>query len=352
MTRYIEILRRKFVRIQYRFFTYVFAIAVILLSFYAMDTYMRFIDIQTSENESASIWAPLVKGDAGYALQLAGVSVQEKDVLTVSDGGDGTAHVHIERAFPVSVTADGVTTEHMTIKGGTKDTLTALGYTVNEHDYAEPSLDQAITGETQNITLYRVEYTDYEVNEVLEFETQYQYTSLLAHIPKTQILIQEGADGFFNGIMRDKLVDGVVVETTQVEVVQSTEPVAEIIKVYGEGVPISPLEAPDGITVTDHVPSSYSTVYEMKATGYYSATGKGSSGLGLYYGTFAVDPTLIPYGTKVYIVSTDGDFIYGWAIATDTGAFIHSTRMQVDLFYETYAESAANWVQQVYVYIP
>ena len=75
-------------------------------------------------------------------------------------------------------------------------------------------------------------------------------------------------------------------------------------------------------------------------------------GLGLYYGTFACDPTLIPYGTKVYITSADGKFVYGWAIATDTGAFVQSNRMQVDLFYETYAESVANGVKYVNVYVP
>jgi len=56
-----------------------------------------------------------------------------------------------------------------------------------------------------------------------------------------------------------------------------------------------------------------------KATGYYSKTGKGSSGLGLGYGTVAVDPDVIPYGTKLYITSTDGKFVYGYAVATDTG---------------------------------
>ena len=67
---------------------------------------------------------------------------------------------------------------------------------------------------------------------------------------------------------------------------------------------------------------------------------------------FACDPTLIPYGTKVYITSADGKFVYGWAIATDTGAFVQSNRMQVDLFYETYAESVANGVKYVNVYVP
>ena len=115
---------------------------------------------------------------------------------------------------------------------------------------------------------------------------------------------------------------------------------------------ISPLQAPAGITVEDNVPSSYTTVYSMKATGYSSSLGRGASGLGLYCGTFACDPTLIPYGTKVYITSADGRFVYGWAIATDTGAFVQTNRMQVDLFYETYAESAANGVKYVNVYVP
>ena len=112
------------------------------------------------------------------------------------------------------------------------------------------------------------------------------------------------------------------------------------------------IQAPEGITVENNVPSSYSKMYSMKAAGYYSARGRGASGLGLYYGTFACDPTLIPYGTKVYITSADGKFVYGWAIATDTGAFVQSNRMQVDLFYETYAESVANGVKYVNVYVP
>ena len=29
--------------------------------------------------------------------------------------------------------------------------------------------------------------------------------------------------------------------------------------------------------------------------------------------------TSIPYGTKLYITSTDGKFVYGYAVATDTG---------------------------------
>ena len=73
----------------------------------------------------------------------------------------------------------------------------------------------------------------------------------------------------------------------------TVEPVPEVFATVHNNV-VSPLPAPEGITVENNVPSSYSTVYTMKATGYYSPRGRGASGLGLYYGTFAVDPTLIP----------------------------------------------------------
>lgn len=54
------------------------------------------------------------------------------------------------------------------------------------------------------------------------------------------------------------------------------------------------------------------------------------------YGVIAVDPTVIPYGTKMYIESADGKYIYGYAIAGDCGGAIKGKR--VDLFYWSKAQ--------------
>ncbi len=88
-----------------------------------------------------------------------------------------------------------------------------------------------------------------------------------------------------------------------------------------------------------------------KATGYYSRTGKGSSGLGLGYGTVAVDPDVIPYGTLLYITSTDGSFVYGYAVATGHRHRRPEGADRLSLFYETYAESVINGAIQVNVYV-
>ena len=101
----------------------------------------------------------------------------------------------------------------------------------------------------------------------------------------------------------------------------------------------------------NNVTDGFLSVSTGKATAYYSRGGNGASGLGLGYGTVAVDPDVIPYGTLLYITSADGRFVYGYALATDTGIALQDGRVLVDLFYETYAESVANGAINVNVYV-
>ena len=53
-----------------------------------------------------------------------------------------------------------------------------------------------------------------------------------------------------------------------------------------------------------------------------------------------MNPALIPYGTKLYITSTDGKLVYGYAIATDTGASLLNGSCLVDLYYDSFSEGA------------
>ena len=53
-------------------------------------------------------------------------------------------------------------------------------------------------------------------------------------------------------------------------------------------------------------------------------------------GTVAVDPRVIPYGTRMFIVSNDGEYIYGVSTAEDCGGAIKNKR--IDLYYPTMYE--------------
>ena len=61
------------------------------------------------------------------------------------------------------------------------------------------------------------------------------------------------------------------------------------------------------------------------------------------------DPNYIPLGTKMYIVSNDGQYVYGYCVAEDTGSAIKGYK--VDLYFNTIAECYAFGVRTCTLYI-
>lgn len=83
---------------------------------------------------------------------------------------------------------------------------------------------------------------------------------------------------------------------------------------------------------------SYSRKLTVEATAYSCEgyTGITATGTTARYGAIAVDPSVIPYGTRMYIVSDDGAYIYGYATAEDCGGGIRGN--MIDLYFNTVAE--------------
>ena len=88
------------------------------------------------------------------------------------------------------------------------------------------------------------------------------------------------------------------------------------------------------------------------ATAYSAGPGAWTaSGRDAIPGHVAVDPDVIPYGTKLYIRTSDGSFLYGYAVAADTGVALNQGIIDVDLFFSTYEESCQFGKQLVDIYI-
>ena len=68
-------------------------------------------------------------------------------------------------------------------------------------------------------------------------------------------------------------------------------------------------------------------------------------------GHIAVDPKQFPYGTEMWIVSTDGKYVYGYAIAADTGGFVQQKTFTVDLYMHSYEEACRWGARQVRIYV-
>ncbi len=289
--------------------------------------------------------------DKEKILELADMKLEEADDVLYTSYNGGYKNMTISRGFTVPITVDGAETTACLRQGTVKDALANAGVVLGEHDYTTPSLN-TILNEGDSVRVYRVQYVDNSYEETVPYETTYKKSSLTYRFPKKQYTLTEGTNGKNLVTYRERYVDGELdlALVSKVQVVK--KPVNKVVLTYGAGVPVSPLKAPAGVTVNNGVPTGYTRVLSnQKATGYYSARGKGSSGLGLFYGSVAVNPNVIPYGTKMYIASPDGKFVYGWAIATDTGTALMEGIIGVDLFYETYKESRLNWANTVNIYI-
>ena len=285
--------------------------------------------------------------DPAKVMSLSGIQSEEGDQVYYTAFSGNLATLNIERAFSVNIQADGQTYPVKMVYGTVADALQCAGITLEGDDYTEPALDRLVTAGTP-IVVHRVDYQDRVETQAIPYDTEYVYTSLYFRNTGRTTTVQHGAEGQQTVTTRDRYVDGELENSIVVDSTTTVQPTNHVIKTYGAGAPVSPLTGPDGTT---NAPASYSKVLTGKATGYYSKTGKGSSGLGLGYGTVAVDPDVIPYGTKLYITSTDGKFVYGYAVATDTGIAVQKGQILVDLFYETYAESVINGAIQVNVYV-
>ena len=127
--------------------------------------------------------------------------------------------------------------------------------------------------------------------------------------------MQEGVPGKRQVEMEEFVSDGQVIRTIEADV-----------KVLDEGIP--------GIMKTGSVEDTEGFVKIMQASAYHPSDGNGygitATGTRAGHGTIAVDPRVIPLGTRVFIPH------YGHAVAADTGGAIIGDR--IDLCMETFEE--------------
>lgn len=339
-----EHLLRRFRAIPPRFWAFCVMGTFLCLTLFATTASLRLTYVSDSEGTSRVLLTS--ERDPHSLLRLSGLTAGEGDRIYYTAYGGDLASLSLQRAFTVTVEADGEALPVQMLYGTVSEALESAGVTLGEHDYTEPALDAGVFA-GQTIQVHRVRYEETTAYETVPYETRYVYTSLY-YRDQSRVSVEQGSEGQRLVTTRQRWVDGVLEGSEIIEATNTVEPQHTIIKSYAEGAPVSPLTGPDGTT---DPPTSYTQVLTGRATGYYAPRGRGASGLGLGYGTVAVDPRVIPYGTLLYIESTDGRFVYGYAIATDTGTALVNGKVLVDLFYETRAESMINGVQNVNVYI-
>lgn len=267
------------------------------------------------------------------------------------EGDDDAFDLYVIHGMPVYINVDGGQKTAVIEEGQTfADALKAAGVTLGTEDIVSENLSQIAQYGSQ-LTVQRVTYQTRTATEVIPYVTEYEPTRYLAEGRVKQF--SSGANGEKVVHYKDKLIDGVVVETA-VEYEEVTKAAVSAKAQIGDAdAPVNYLAAPDWLKLDSNGnPVSYRQVLTGKATAYSASAGAyGASGRYLHTGYVAVNPNVIPYGTRLYIKSSDGSYVYGYAIAADTGTALMDGRVLVDVYFNTYGEACKFGAKKVDVYI-
>lgn len=274
--------------------------------------------------------------DEQALLEKAGVTLSESDECSISEE-KGVITVSIARAFPVSIQADGATVMVMLAGGTVADALAKAELTCGAEDILSPAETTALENGMQ-ITLDRI--TNDQVIETvsIDYETEKVKTDDL-YVGETEVK-QKGENGEKRLTYSVTYLNGEESERELVSEEVTKEPVNKIVLVG--------TKVKSSFKKTASTPTSYKKVIAMTATA-YSAGGTTATGVPAKWGVVAVDPDVIPLGTKVYVETADGKYIYGTAVAADIGSAIKGNK--IDICVNTRAEAYSFGRRTVNVYI-
>lgn len=294
------------------------------------------------------------------ALKQCGIELLDGDVISCDKNAEiyEGMDIVITRAFPVTISADGKKTTVNIAVGTVSDALDKAVIAVDDDDIISKSLDTPVAkGMTIKIT--RVEYKERQVTSKVAFATKTEKDKTL--FEDQSKIKQKGVNGEKVTTFKDKYVDGKLKESKEIKSEITKKPV-EQIKIVGtksrgyaaSGIKtVSWLTPPSSLKLKGNVPTSYKRKLVGTASA-YSGGGRTATGRAVQPGYIAVNPNQIPYHTKMWIVSNDGRYVYGYSSAEDTGGFIYwsgSSSTICDLYFPTESSASAFGRRSVTIYI-
>jgi uncharacterized protein YabE (DUF348 family) len=281
----------------------------------------------------------------GQALQEIGISLFLGDRVEpglqqrVAPG----MTVTIERSVPVRILVDGRVIRTRTRAGTVAGVLGQEGVALVGKDRAEPDLAAPIV---PNMT---VRITRVQEALVVEFDP-ILFTTIWVADPELEIdhqrLVQEGQIGLTKHRYRVVYENGQEIERFLEDTWAEQPPITKTLA-YGTKIIVRTLDTPDGPVEYWRKIRVYTTSYRPASCGKPKSDPRyGYTRLGwkLRRGIVAVDPTVIPLRTKMYVPG------YGLAQAGDTGGGVKGKL--VDLGFSDNDYESWHWWTDIYILTP
>lgn len=285
------------------------------------------------------------------ALDASKIKVGPKDKTTPSLGNDvkDGSTLSIERAVKVEVDVDGKKLKFQSAESSVEKMFEAEGIAIKNYDKVSPSKAQSIT-DGMVVVVTRVETKDIKENKSIDYSTVKSNDNSMAQ-GKDKI-VKTGVAGKKEITTRVIFENGKEVGRKIVSEIVTLKPVTKIIASGTKAVESQPdikLVAVGGSKVSSVSRGGQALSgrsMRMRATAYAGGTRTASGTVARRNSggnsSIAVDPRVIPLGTKLYVEG------YGYATAEDTGGAIKGNT--IDLYYNTNAEASSWGVRSVNVY--
>lgn len=355
-------------------------------SIFSVETFAR--DVYVNVDDS-TIHSVTLDNNVDSILGSVGVTVSDRDIVEKFDDADGSLKVNVRRAFDITILNG---TKKCTVKmteGTVSDALKSLGIEVGENDIVSLPLSAPLSkdmnisvvqrvkvilcanGEEKEILMpksytvqdvlnhmrvnlgeddsvsedvsskiydgMKIEVGNIKFEEVVRTETIEREvvvnTSSSMNEGETKVL-EEGKDGQHELKIKQKIQNGEVVDEEILSDTIISEPVAKVMVKGTKKVVSAPAAEPAKAAVSSTSDKKeVSKVIYGSATAYTASAGaRTSTGARPVEGvTVAVNPKLIPYGSRILVESTDGSFRRELT-AQDTGGALRKGSAVVDIF--------------------
>lgn len=355
-------------------------------SIFSVETFAR--DVYVNVDDS-TIHSVTLDNNVDSILGSVGVTVSDRDIVEKFDDADGSLKVNVRRAFDITILNG---TKKCTVKmteGTVSDALKSLGIEVGENDIVSLPLSAPLSkdmnisvvqrvkvilcanGEEKEILMpksytvqdvlnhmrvnlgeddsvsedvsskiydgMKIEVGNIKFEEVVRTETIEREvvvnTSSSMNEGETKVL-EEGKDGQHELKIKQKIQNGEVVDEEILSDTIISEPVAKVMVKGTKKVASAPAAEPAKVAVSSTSDKKeVSKVIYGSATAYTASAGaRTSTGARPVEGvTVAVNPKLIPYGSRILVESTDGSFRRELT-AQDTGGALRKGSAVVDIF--------------------
>ena len=306
--------------------------------------------------------------DPDVVLDEVGIELSDEDTYTTSYN-DGVSRIDIQRMQLVTVNCHGNERTVGTYGETVRQLLERLGITPEKQDVVSCELDLQ-TYDGLRVDIVRRETGYEQVETVVAYETNYFEDPELE--PGEEIVLIEGADGMIRTMERVSYENGKEVSREIISTTTVTEMVTRLVVRGPQNVLRAQPDEPEyvvrspqtasqtqttasakkeddtdkntdsgtsnTITAAGGMTYTYSDKLTVTCTAYSCEgyTGITATGTVARVGAVAVDPRYIPLGTKMYIVSNDGKYVYGYCVAEDTGGSIKGYK--IDLYFDTVDE--------------